>query len=169
MKPVDHHRGIVSGRRGFTFAELAFIASILGLVSAVAISQMSGPIIEADAARVVMDMRLVRQAATEYVGLSDDLPGPYEWGEHPEEVIVLSDTTRFGHKDVEYRLWSDRTTGKVEFRARYAESSPVGAALMRYRRPGTEDGSVSWTPTETTFRFFTLAPVAKNDTGHGND
>ena len=169
MKSVGHHRGFNSGRRGFTFAELAFIASILGLVSTVAISQMSGPIIEADAARVGMDMRLVRQAAVEYVELSGDLPGSYEWGEHPQELTVLSDTTHFGHKDVEYRLWSDENTGKVEFRVRYHEDSPVGMALTRYRRSGTEDGSVSWTPTETTFRLFTATPVSKNDNGDGND
>lgn len=114
-------------------------------------------------------MRHIRQAAVEHVELSGNLPSTYDWGVRPVELSGASDTTRYGYKDVEYRLVTDEGTGRVEFRARYAETSPIGLALLQYRRPGTEDGSVSWTPTETTSRLFTVsAGSAGNGNGNGN-
>ena len=155
-------------RRGFTLVEVAVVVSILGVVTAMMVPKLNVAVARADATSVVMDMRHIRQAALEHVELSGNLPSTYDWGVRPVELSGASDTTRYGHKDVEYRLVTDEGTGRVEFRARYAEESPIGLALLTYRRSGTEDGSVSWTPTETTFRLFTVsAGTAGNGNGGG--
>lgn len=143
-----------SSRSAFTLIEVVTVAVILGIFAGIALPSFRRATYWAHAAKVVADMNAVRLAVFEFREDNARLPGTARWGQTPPDLIPYLDQMPFVYKDLEYRLWANDRRGNVEFRVRYPTRSPIGDALSRFRRPGTESGSVSWTPRETKFRLL---------------
>lgn len=143
-----------SKRDGFTLIELLTVVVIIGILAGIALPSLRSAIYQADAAKIVSDMAAVRFAVLQFVADSGNVPQRASWGETPPELIPYLDQMPFEYKDVEYRLAANPWRGKVDFIVRYSRRSLIGEALKRFRSPGGDEGSVSWTSRRTTFRML---------------
>lgn len=141
-------------RAGFSLLELLTVMVVIAILAGIALPALRIAIYRADAARVVSDMAAVRQSLFDYREDADALPGTSRWGETPSELATYLDHMPFAYKDLEYRLVVNRRRGRVDFEVRYPSGSHIGAALQRYRRAGSDSGSVAWSVRRTTFRLL---------------
>lgn len=141
-------------RSGFTLIEVVTVAVIFGILAGSALPNLLGAMHRAHATKIVADMNTVRLAVFEFREDNGRLPGTARWGQTPPDMMPYLDQMPFVYKDLEYRLSVNSRRGRVEFRVRYPRGSPIGEALSRFRRPGRESGSVSWTSRETKFRLL---------------
>ena len=142
-----------SNSRGFSLIELLTVVVVLGILAGIALPTLRGATYRADAAKVVSDMEAVRFAVFEFREDNARLPGTAAWGTTPPDLAPYLDQMSFTYRDLEYKLGGNGST-KVEFRVRYPRGSPIGDALRRFRRPGNDEGSVSWTSRKTKFRIL---------------
>lgn len=147
-------RTLPRSRRGFTIIEMLIVLAILGILGGIALPSLRGAVYRADATKVVTDMTAVRQAVFDYREDSGELPRTARWGTAPPQLAPYLDGLPFTYKDLEYRLVSNVRRGRVDFIVRYPGGSFIGAALQRFRRPGTESGSVTWSRRRTVFRLL---------------
>ena len=155
-----------SKRTGFTFIELLTVMVLLGILGGIALPNLRSAIFRADAAKIVTDMTAVRFAVLEFREENGSLPRTARCAATPPDLIPYLDQMPFSYKDVEYRLFTNNRQGKVEFSVRYPRRSLIGDALKRFRSPGGDAGSVSWTSRETKFRIL-VGTSSGPDRGRG--
>jgi type II secretory pathway pseudopilin PulG len=127
---------------------------LIGVLGGLALPSLRGAVESADATKVVTDMAVVRQAVLTYREDRSELPRTARWGTVPAELQPYLDAVDFTYKDLEYRLQVNERRGRADFGVRYPRDSRIGAALQRYRRPGREAGSVTWSARQTVFRLL---------------
>ena len=145
--------GRASGRGGFTLIELVTAMIVVGIIGGIALPNLRAATYRADASKIAAEMTLVRTAIFEFREATGNLPRSARWGVIPPDLAPYLNV-QFTYEDLDYRLVSNRRRGRVEFRVRYPRRSPVGAALQRFRRPGSESGSVTWTARQTRWRLL---------------
>jgi prepilin-type N-terminal cleavage/methylation domain-containing protein len=134
--------------RGFTLIELLLVMVILGILAGLALPSLSSAIAKADAAKVVSDARNINVALQAYLESGGTMPRSSRWGQAPEGLEDhLPENMTFTHKDLDYRLTTQRRRGTAQLRVRYPRRSPIGEALKAHRRPG----EVTWRGRRTTF------------------
>jgi len=146
--PKPRHRG------GFSLMELLVTMIVLGVLAGIAAPSFRAATSQADAARIVADMSVVRLALFEFREENGALPRRGRWGRVPPDLVPHLNMTRFTYADLDYRLTTNVRRGRVDFLVRYPRNSPIGNALKRYRRAGNDSGSVSWGRTRTRFRLM---------------
>lgn len=135
-------------RRGFTLVEVILVASMVGILSGIAIPYLGRAVNRAAAAKVVADARTVSLAVRQYLEEGKTLPGSSDWGESPTGLDpYLQENMDFTFRDAEYRFVTQRMLDHAELWVRYPNGSGVGAGLKSHRNGTT----VTWTPTRTTF------------------
>lgn len=136
------------GRRGFTLVEVLLVAAVLGILAGISTPTMARAIHRAGAAKVVADARNLAVAVRSYLEAGGAMPASEAWGVAPSSMgQYLEENLTFSFRDVEYRFVTLPAIDAAELWVRYPAESGVGAALIRFRRPG----EVTWTPTQTTF------------------
>lgn len=138
---------------GFTIIEVLIAMTVVGILAGIAIPNFRAAITRADAARVASDMTLVRTAVFEFREGDGSLPRSARWGTVPPDLAALVDID-FSYKNAEYRLVTNQSRGRVEFRVRYPRGSELGAALQGLMQPGSGSGSVTWTARQTRWRLL---------------
>jgi prepilin-type N-terminal cleavage/methylation domain-containing protein len=141
-------------RRGFVLIELLTALAVLAILGGIALPSLRAAVYRADAAKVVTDMTAVRQALFDYREDSNRLPRTSPWGRAPPELESYLEELPFRYKDLDYRVVVNRRRGRVDFYVRYPRGSHIGAALQRFRRPGSDSGSVIWSLRRTAFRLL---------------
>ena len=145
--------GRAANRGGFTLMELITTMIALGILGGIALPNLRAATYRADASKIAAEMTLVRTAMFEFREDTGNLPRTARWGVIPPDLAPYINV-QFTYKDLDYRLVSNTRRGRVELRVRYPRQSPIGAALRRFRRPGKESGSVTWTTKQTRWRLL---------------
>ncbi len=127
---------------------------VLGIVGGTAAPTLRSATYRADATKVASDMTTVRSAVFEYREDAGRLPRTAAWRTIPRDLASHFNNVQFVYKDVDYRLVTTAAQGRVDFIVRYPRGSPIGAALRRFRRPGNDSGSVTWSATQTRWRLL---------------
>jgi prepilin-type N-terminal cleavage/methylation domain-containing protein len=141
-------------RSGFSLLELLGALVVLGVLAGIAVPNFRAAVYRADATKIVTDMTAVRLAVFELREESGRLPRRARWGSIPPELVPYLDNVSFTYKDLQYRLTTNTRRGRVDFLVRYPRNSPIGNALQRFRRPGKDSGSVTWSRRRTRFRLL---------------
>lgn len=135
-------------RGGFTLIEILIVAVVLGILSGIALPNLTRALHQADAAKVVSDVRSIEFAVLAHIEDTGQLPGRGAWGTLPPDLTdYLPENMPFTYKDVRYRLNVNQRRGRVRLQVRYPRGSPLGEALKTFRRPG----EVTWNARTTTF------------------
>jgi prepilin-type N-terminal cleavage/methylation domain-containing protein len=143
-----------SARAGFTLMELLLTMIVLGILGGIAAPTLRGATYRADASKIAADMTTVRTAVFEYREVASRLPSTAAWGTIPPDLAPHFSNVQFVYKNVDYRLVTTESQGRVDFIVRYPSGSPIGAALYRFRRPGSDSGSVIWSDTQSRWRLL---------------
>jgi len=94
----------VNGRRGFTFIELLVTLIIVGILANIAIPMMQVVKTRANAARVLSDFDVIRQAAYDAYASHDSFPATGNWGQVPPDFVQsLPQGFQFQYQGVLYR------------------------------------------------------------------
>lgn len=133
---------------GFTLIEVLLVVVILGILAGIALPSLSTAIAKADAAKVVSDARNIQIALQSHLESGGTMPRSSRWGQAPEGLEDhLPENMTFTHKNLDYRLTTQRRRGTAQLRVRYPRRSPIGEALKAHRRRG----DVTWRARRTTF------------------
>ena len=135
-------------RRGYTLVEVLMVSVVVGILAGIATPILRGAIDRAAAAKVVTDARNVTIAVRQFMETGASLPATSPWGIAPDALDpYLEDGMAFTFRDAEYRFVTQPAIGVAQLWVRYPLGSPLGDALLQFRRPP----EVTWTPTQTTF------------------
>jgi len=94
----------MSRRGGFTFIELLVTLIIVGILANIAIPMMQTMKTRANAARVLSDFDVIRQAAYDAYASHDSFPPTGNWGQVPPDMVQsLPNGFKFQYQDVNYR------------------------------------------------------------------
>jgi prepilin-type N-terminal cleavage/methylation domain-containing protein len=143
-----------SARAGFALIELLTTMIVLGILGGVALPALRAATYRADASKVATDMAAVRAAVFEYREDATRLPRTAAWRTIPRDIVPYLNNVQFVYKDLDYRMVTTAARGRVDFIVRYPRNSHIGAALRRFRRPGNDSGSVTWSATQTRWRLL---------------
>lgn len=137
MKPVTK-------RRGFTLLELMVVVMIVGILAGLAIPNLRGAVLRADAARVLGDARAVGLAAHEFLSDHGRFPMTGTPGEVPEELETSLAGVEFEYKGMTYTWYgvplagvglgtTSRNVGI--FAVEYNDRQDIGNALSGFTGP----------------------------------
>jgi prepilin-type N-terminal cleavage/methylation domain-containing protein len=143
-----------TARAGFSLVELLTTMIVLGILGGVALPTLRAATYRADASKVATDMAAVRSAVFEYREDANRLPRTAAWRTIPRDLAPYLNNVLFVYKNLDYRLVTTAGRGRVDFIVRYPRNSQAGAALRRFRRPGNDSGSVTWSATQTRWRLL---------------
>jgi len=134
-------------RRGFSLAELLLIMVLISILAGIAVPTMRKAIDQADAAKVMTDVRNVTLAVRTFVEDSNGaLPASTNWGETPADLTAyLPEAGAFTYKSLSYRLRTQVAQGTVRLEVRYPLGDPIGNALQRF-----VGQDITWTNTRLT-------------------
>ena len=91
------------GRKGFTLVELLTAMVMVGILAAIAVPRLRGPIGKADAARVLSDLNTIRHASYEFLEEEGRFPRSSSPGQRPAEMG--DGAPSFSHSGITY-TWS---------------------------------------------------------------
>lgn len=147
-------RGPARRRNGFTLIELVITIIMLSVLGGIALPTLRAAVFRAHAAKVATDVAAVRAAVFQLREDTNGLPRTARWRTVPPDLATYLNNVPFVYQDLEYRLVTNARRGRVDLRIRYPRGSTVGAALQRYRRSGSDAGSVTWTARQTIWRLL---------------
>ncbi|GMV04047.1 MAG: hypothetical protein AMXMBFR53_03280 [Gemmatimonadota bacterium] len=141
MRPRPRRRG------GFSLAELLLIMVLIGILAGVAVPSMRKAVDQADAAKVMTDVRNVTLAVRQYMEAnSGALPASAAWGAIPPALTeYLPEASAFTYKSLSYRVVTQRARGTTRLIIRYPRQDPIGMALRKFT-----NADITWTNTRLT-------------------
>lgn len=140
--------GARRGPGGFSLVELLLIMVLIAILAGVAVPSLRKAIDQADAAKIMTDVRNVTMAVRSYMEVNNGaIPAGAAWGVVPPSLRpYLPDGMDFTYKSTTFRVVVQVARGTVRFQVRYPRNDPVGVALKRF-----VGADVTWTRTQTTF------------------
>jgi len=137
-----------SNRGGFTLVEMLIVSVIVGILAGIATPSLTRAVDRAAAAKVAADARTITVAVRSFVETGGTLPASEAPGVGPSTLgPYLEANMTFTFRDTVYRFVTQPAIGGAQLWVDYPVGSGVGNALQRFRNTGT----VTWTPTRTTF------------------
>lgn len=135
-------------RGGFTLIEMLIVSVIVGILAGIATPSLERLVDRAGATKIVADARNLAIATRSFLEAGGTLPASSPPGVAPAALSAfLEERMTFTYRDATYRFVTQPALNAAQLWVDYPAGSPLGAALQRYRHAG----SVTWTPTRTTF------------------
>ncbi len=144
MNPVMRVRALRTDRSGFTIVELLVVVMIVGTLTGLALPNLRGAALRADATHVVADARAVGLAAYEYLSEHGRFPASGSPGTVPEEMAETLDGVSFEYKGMTYTWYGVdipngfevSSSGNVGiFAVEYNDQQAIGNALSGFAGP----------------------------------
>ncbi len=127
---------------------LVVVPVVMAMLAGIAVPRFTSAIHQADAARIVTDVRMIETAAFTHLETENQLPRRAGVRTvRPDLAPLLPDNMTSSYQHLDYRLGVNTRRGRARFEVRYPRSDVIGEALRRYRRAG----EVTWSGTRTTF------------------
>ncbi len=123
-------------RAGFTLVELLTLFLILGTLAGIGMPRLRRAVYEADAARVVADVRTFRLAVAQYHEDTGALPPSTGWGQMPGPLAdYLPAGFSFEYKAVEY-AWTAPSADASADAGEHGATEPAGSRVSGGRGRG---------------------------------
>lgn len=131
-------------RQGFTLIELMVVVMIVGILAGLAIPNLRGAVLRADAAHVVSDARAVGLAAHEFLSDTGRFPQSGSAGEVPAELEASLAGVPFEYKGMTYTWYGiplsgtglgTRSRNLGIFMVQFGDRQDIGNALSTFSGP----------------------------------
>jgi prepilin-type N-terminal cleavage/methylation domain-containing protein len=143
MRPALGYRPRAD-RSGFTIVELLVVVMIVGILAGLALPNLRGAALRADAAHVVADARTVGLAAYEYLSDHGQFPPSGPTGAVPEEMEEVLDGVPFEYKGLTYTWYGINIPSEFNvsgprnagvFAVEFNDQQAIGNALSGFTGP----------------------------------